>query len=121
VVWFNQECYEARAEYKSARIVFIKRNDNQQLRENYISLLNNYDQMKRKQKKRYNYQESIQLNKISKLEPRKFWNKKGDRYTKTSKKAETLKTTDVYEHFKTLNSTDNVYDNVNYDQISMRI
>jgi hypothetical protein len=87
MVWFNQECYEARAVYKRATIVFIKRKDNQQLREKYISLKNNYDKMKRKQKKRYNYQESIQLNKISKLEPRTFWNKKRDRYTKTSKKA----------------------------------
>ncbi|KAL4240409.1 hypothetical protein ACF0H5_001201 [Mactra antiquata] len=67
--WFNHECYEARAMYKRARNAFIKHKDNQQLRENYISLKNKFNKIKRKQKKRYNYQERIQLNKMSKSEP----------------------------------------------------
>jgi hypothetical protein len=114
--WFNADCYTARAEFKKARNAFVKNKDNDNLRNLYINYKNNYNKIKRTQKKKYNFNERQNLNEMSKSQPRKFWNKIRSQYTKNTRRAETLTTQDLYEHFKTMYSTETTTGNTSYNQ-----
>lgn len=114
--WFNAECYAARARFKKSRNAFVRNKTSDQLRTEYVNAKKSYNKIKRAQKKMYNFYERDNLNKMSKTQPRKFWNKIRQQYAKNTKKAETLTTDDLYEHFKSLYSTDTVNENVTFDQ-----
>lgn len=114
--WFNADCYRARSIFKKARNIFVRNKSSAQLRNEYISAKNSYNKIKRIHKKKYNYNERNNLNNMSKSNPRKFWKNIRKQYTKNIKHAENLITNDLYDHFKTLYSTDPVNNNPNYNQ-----
>ena len=71
----------------------------------FLHAKSNYNKIKRNQKLKFKTSEKDKLTKLSKCKPKEFWKKIRDQYKKQPQKAENLNNIDLYEHFKSLYST----------------
>ena len=64
--WFNQECYEARKNFKKARNAFNKNKQNAILRQNYLLAKQSYNSIIRREKVKYGLKEKTILSDLCK-------------------------------------------------------
>ena len=97
--WFNDNCKEARENFKRARNIFTK-NKNALNRINFIKARNNFTKVKRSAKRKLRLQQGKDVCDMAKKQPKTFW--KTVQKTIKPKQSESSKLTaaDLYEHFK---------------------
>ena len=104
--WFNQECYEARKNFKKARNAFNKNKQNAILRQNYLLAKQTYNSIIRREKVKYGLKEKTILSDLCKKHPKQFWKKVKSQFKKPDNTPQNLDIDRLYDHFKSLYSND---------------
>lgn len=99
--WFNQQCSEAKTEFKRARNTFLKRK-NITNRNFFVSARTKYNRIKRNAKQKFKMKEGKNICDMAKKQPRKFWKALKRTYKSKSMQSETLTAEDLLSHFKTV-------------------
>ena len=113
--WFNEACIIAKRNFNIARTQFSKQNTEDN-RRNYIKAKIKYNNTRKRAKQIYMKRESMNLENISKRDPRNFW-KEIKRVRATSAKITNAEISidQFYEHFKTLLSNHDHNQNISQD------
>lgn len=99
--WFNQQCSEAKTEFKKARNTFL-RHKNTINRQTFVSARTKFNRIKRIAKRNFKIKEGKNVCNMAKKQPRKFWKAIKRKYRKKSKQSEILTADDLLNHFKTV-------------------
>lgn len=100
-IWFDENCTEAKNDFKQARNRFLK-NKNVINRQNFILARTKYNRVKRLAKKRYKIKEGKEVCDMARKQPKQFWKSIKKKFKSKTLQSEKLTATDLYEHFKSI-------------------
>ena len=103
VAWFNQNCRDAKEEFRNCRKKYYK-DKNEENRINFVNSRNRYNKVKMYAKYRFRIKEGNRLENIAKNEPRSFW-KEISKRTSNDDNEEMPEANSLYNHFKSLLAT----------------
>ena len=104
--WFNEECSEAKKEFKQARNSFL-RHKSVINRQRFIAMRTKYNRIKCKAKQKYKIKEGLNICDMAKKQPKKFWKTLRKKFKTKSRESETLTADELMNHFKTVFGNDN--------------
>ena len=105
--WFNQECKIARKQFNKAKNDFNRNKANAQLRSDYITSKLNYNKIKKVNKYKFLQKEKENLSRLSKTNPKLFWQRIKQQYSKEESRSDNVNISEMYDHFTNLFSTEN--------------
>ena len=98
-VWFDENCFEARRNFKTARNIF-NREKTDESRINFIRSRTHYNRIKKKAKQKHKIKEGRRINDLAKTSSRKFWQNIKKTFKKTQETTELLTVEELHDCFK---------------------
>ena len=99
--WFDENCSQARHDFKTARNAFSRSKD-EESRLEFIRKRTRYNRVRWKAKYKFKQREGQRINKLAKSDPKHFWKNIKSMYKKKHESTDSLSVDDLFNHFSAM-------------------